>query len=482
MIHADIQIGIIYGGKGLPYAKTASAILQKMNAEGYPISPVLIDNSWKLGAGTIDDRIFQDLQQCSYYVIFLTKDIEYEPGKYTARPNVWLELGLALKNADRNHILCLATFPCREIGSSYLHPSDIASQMVGEINSEDYENDLKKAFYSLLKREKIVPNLASSFAAGLLKNEQYRTDYYDLFAEQELLALNGLSFTAQLRRILDTWNEEKARIEELDAQILFVFERIVFVSFFYQERLHDRLFELLSFDTSNDPSDEAAMAAVRIAGLIKDYIVYRKNPRYQSVLFAKNKRNAEGLQKEISILEKHPCNPVLLLMSYNYLGLAQLHMAQEYAKTVSNGTPEVKEHAYSALKCFDTALALVAQIGDRMGIMESYIYFNRARANAECCRYEEALLDFSDASAFRYQVAQSNKLPLYFCTNFRVKSHLAELEKLRVMHKFNKLSDAQLAAEVNTLRKEIDTLQTSSGIENLEIFGQFYREANLIIA
>ena len=56
MIHLDVQFGIIYGGVGLKYAGIFAEIIRKKEAG--PVTTVLVDDYWKPGAGTIDERIF----------------------------------------------------------------------------------------------------------------------------------------------------------------------------------------------------------------------------------------------------------------------------------------------------------------------------------------------------------------------------------------------------------------------------------------
>lgn len=477
MIHSNIQFGLIYGGAGLTYARRFANIINEKRKVGYPITPVLVDDKWKSGLGTIDDRIFNDLNQCEYYVIFLTKDLEYEPGKYVSRPNVLLELGMALTNVSRSCIMCLSPFPRSDFGISYLFPSDIASQIVAPFNPDNCDEEFEQILEGLLRSRKILPT-SSGLATGIsmLADKRYKVSYYSLFPDHELLSLNNMSYNAQLQTIINNWCIEKEKLPNIETKLVFVLERIVFASFFYHEWLHERLFELLSFEWAE--GDERTRAALQIVKYVKDYIIYRYDPRYKYVLFQKHQINAERIERALKVLSQYDTNPILMLIAYNYLGLATLHMCQ-LADTLPDGDLMLaKQYGWKAVECFNKALEYSESLNDRTGLYEAYIYFNRARAHCELGEFDLAMLDFSDANIYRYQVSQCPKFPGYFCTNFLVKSYLSEIERYRMMKRHNKLTTEQFVMELTQLRKGIDSIQLSSGIEQLQIFGQFYEKVN----
>lgn len=146
MIKTNKKIGIVYCGNSKKYVDEFEKVIIEKKSEGYCIETVVVDNELIDSERMIENRVFANLNKCDYGIVFLTKDLEIEEGKFVSRPNVLLELGYLRGRLKRDCTWCITDFSHEEIESQiYLMPSDF----VGEV-PEEIDNNMKVQSFILI--------------------------------------------------------------------------------------------------------------------------------------------------------------------------------------------------------------------------------------------------------------------------------------------------------------------------------------------
>lgn len=186
MIRPNVKIGIVYSQNSRKYAEDLKTIITQHREQGYCIDYLMVDEEIIDTEREIDARVFNNLNKCSYGIVFLTKDIciNDECYQYVSKPNVLLELGYFKGHINKNNIWCITDFQYKEVKDKYMMPSDMPAEVLEVIDKNNSYNSISKIFdkfittYQIMKLENYNVNDLDS---SLLLNPCYKTNYSTLF-------------------------------------------------------------------------------------------------------------------------------------------------------------------------------------------------------------------------------------------------------------------------------------------------------------
>lgn len=474
MIRPNTKIGIIFSYNSKNYADQLREIINEYRNDGYCIEAVMIDDDFVSNEINLGARVFNNLSQCDYAFVFLTKDLEVvqDDGNvtYVSRPNVTLELGFLRGCTDENSMYCIIDFPNKDINDGkYILPSDISGWYRSPIDPNNSFNDIKKEFINFLNsHENGIMRLANfnveNLTRSLILNKEYKTDYRGIFLLEQFKSIEKYSLKFQLDEILRIWLEEKSRLGIVE-QIIYLYERIVFFPFFPNDFI-DKLNTFLSIDLQ--AKDAYTLACYEILQNIRKYeIGKRQNMTVESPIFYLN--IAENIQKFFKIFEGKSIAPIIECVTQDYMGLAFLNFC---IKSQSSNSVMIEEKYTFALKnakdCFLRVIELSEHsLGDSTYVFVGFAKFNLARAHKMA--KEEAEQDYNEAVNRRWQLANTITFPELFRLNFSIEKIHAQINFFEYMLSKERLNPKDFKKQIVNLRNEVNKLKQTP-VANLSLF------------
>lgn len=460
MIRANKKIGIIYCANSEKYVKDLCEIIVGKKSEGYCLETIVVDNEIIDSERMIDERVFSNLDKCDYGIVFLTKDLQIENGKYISKPNVLIELGYLRGRLGKNYIWCITDFSHKEIEEEkYLLPSDFVAEIPEVIDKNNDKADLKRVVERFIKINNIVKLEdydANNLVGSLILNPHYKTDYEMLFDKERLAKINKYSLKCQQEEILGMWMDEKERLDAA-GQIIYVFERIVFLPFFPQNIICGKLSEFVSVNNNEDIE-----YIQRCRKILKDIVEYEgyKRGRQGYTVPDFYLKCAERMKQDFSILENGQIAPIIECVTTDYVGLCYLNACLSGTNMAKSDLKYDEKRAYleEAKNCFDRVIELnEKKFSDKMEIFQAFAKYNLARALR--AMGESTEWEYCTAINKRKELAGSVSLPEIFRLNFTLEKISAEIDYYGYIKEIGRINLTDYDGKIDGLIKELEDIR-----------------------
>ena len=455
MIRPNKKIGIVYSRKSKKYADELVEIIKDYRERGYCIESVIIDDNLTDQETHLESRIFNNLSKCDYAFIFLYKDLKIDDSlEYVSKPNVMLELGFFMGRLDNNCIQLVIDFPHEDIPTKYIAPTDILGWYYHVIDSNSSYSNIKTLFESFIQAHKNITKIdgynANDLVTSLILNSCYKTDYSGLFTIEQLTLIEKFSVEYQLKEILDIWIEEKNLLSDVQ-RIVYLFERIVYLPFFPNEIIHDKIINFLSID--GDKNNEYILACHNILQNIRDYEEYkRQRPPFETREFYLE------IVKEINTsyekLKICKVAPIIECVTQNYLGLGYLNA---YSVSIDQGI-SYKNLLQKSMKHFLYVIELTeSNLGDNLLLFQAFARYNLARVKRNLGKNAET--EYRKAIQRRETISKYKEFPTIFKLNFALEKILAEYNFYSYMYEEERISKEKYKERVDNLYNELNEIQ-----------------------
>lgn len=461
MIKANKKVGIVYCSNSEKYVDELKRNIIEKKREGYCIETIVVDNELINPERMIDERVFNSLDKCDYGIVFLTKDLTMKDGKSVSRPNVLLELGYLRGRLGKNKIWCITDFPHKDIEEKeYLLPSDFVAEVPEEIDENNYKSGLKRVVEKFIRTHNIVKldNYdANDLVSSLILNPYYRTDFEELFSKDKLMQINKFSLQCQQEEIFEMWVDEKDKLEDA-GQIIYLFERMVFLPFFPKKIIYDKLLDFLSVKIQED--NEYLYACRKILKVVNEYEECKRNKqKYESASFYLNK--AGEIEQELRIFESVKIAPIIECVTRNYLGLCYLNAYLASVKIAKEGKDIVDKGENILEKAkgnFRTVIMLSEKnFSDKVEVFQAFAEYNMARTIKNL--REDAESEYNTAINKRRLLSGASSLPEIFKLNFSLERIHAEIDYYDYIREKGAMDLIDYNEKIESLSKELENIR-----------------------
>ena len=465
MIRPNTKIGIVYSQNSKKYAEDLKEIITQRRQQGYCIDYVMVDEKIIDTEREIGVRVFNNLNKCSYGIVFLTKDIciNDETYQYVSKPNVLLELGYFKGRINKNNIWCIIDFPYKEVKDKYLMPSDIPAEVLEEIDKNNSKNSISRIFDKFITTNQIVKlenYNADDLDSSLLLNPSYKTNYSTLFLESQLKAIEKFSVKWQAEEILNIWMKEKEMLSDVE-QIIYLFERVVMLPFFSEELINERLDNFLNVELST--KSRYAYTCQKILDYINSYEMYKRERKPADFDFCL--KIAENIQEKIEIFQESYISPIIECVARDYIGLGYLNAFLALPQR------EIDDEKYNNLKTnllkkskynFECVLEISEnKLNDSTGIFFAFVYYNLARVYRNLG--ELATFYFKQGINKRNTLSRSKYFPEIFRLNFALERIHAEIDYYDYLKEIG--TQVNYTDEINILKEEMEKMKKTPVVE-----------------
>lgn len=460
MISKYKNVAVIYGGKGRNYAEALhKSILKISDEERYPICSKLIMETI-LTSELLSD-VMELFRQSEFCVGFLTADdvVLSENQTYRLRQNVVFELGMALMQIGRERCILLSDFDSRAAGFEL--PSDMNSLEIRQFDPDDINKVIHDAIEKILQNSKIsiVSETCSELIPqydNLLTRETYYINHENLFLSKQARMVNGSSNYFQ--QILRQWYEECSSLYHYDEKCIYLLERLCFLPLFgctqevntFMKKVADLAYDYKIWDINYYHHNVELLNFVRdlVQGVIEySHIKTLKIPE-KSTAFKKVLDNFLAQ----NIPEYDSCNPLILLVYYNYLGLTYLKLSK----------------AQEAKVAFEQASQYESRVDMSMQIWGGFLYYNMARTCVLLGDLKNANTLFKKAIRIRERWLKVTSFYTKIRNALSFEYFLAKLSYLEMCDENGLLTKAEIQQEYALLEKEIDSYsEEDNSIETL---------------
>lgn len=461
MIRPNVKIGIVYSQNSKKYADDLKEIITQHRQQGYCIDFVMVDEEIIDTEREIGTRVFNNLNKCSYGIVFLTKDIciNDERYQYVSKPNVLLELGYFKGRINKNNIWCIIDFQYKEVKDKYLMPSDIPAEVLEIIDKNNSYNTINKMFNKFIATNKIVrlENYnVNDLDSSLLLNPLYKTNYSTLFLESQLKSIEKFSVKWQAEEILNIWMKEKEMLSDVE-QIIYLFERMVMLPFFSEEILNERLDDFLNIELKT--GSRYAYACQRVLDYINSYEMYKRERKPIDFEFCL--KIAENIQEKIEIFQENNISPIIECVARDYIGLGYLNAFLALPKETKedNKYDDLLEKSKYNFEC--VLQISENKLNDFTGIFFAFVYYNLARVYRNL--RQPATFYFKQGINKRNALSRSKYFPEIFRLNFALERIHAEID----YYDYLKESDNQVdyVYEIKRLKEEMEKMKKTPVVE-----------------
>lgn len=457
MIKSNKRIGIVYCGNSVKYVEALEKIIMEKKQDGYCIESIVVNDKLPDMERAIEKRVFSSLDKCDYGIVFLTKDLEIGTNKFVSKPNVLLELGYLRGRLKREYVWCITDFQHREIEKQiYIMPSDYIGEVSESIDKKNYEADLRNVIEKFIAVHKIAriegydPN---DLVGSLILNPDYKSVYETLFTDGQLSDIEKYSVRFQLQAVLSMWLEEKNRID-VTGQIIYLFERIVFIPFFPEEIMGGKIVEFLSIDNSEN---EYVCASRRILDAIHGYLNYkRKRQRHESASFYL--KQAEEIYNQLDVFNEVEIAPVIECAAQNYMGLCHLNAYFCLSTEVASDQQENNKELEKAKENFCRVMQLSEKkFSGKVDVYSAFAKYNLARVwrNLKC----DADLEYNAAIDKRKFLSECSCFPQIFKLNFSLERIHVEIEYCEYLREKKFLDPSEFKEKMKELDSELSNIK-----------------------
>lgn len=457
MIRPNKKIGIVYCGNSVKYVEALEKAIMEKKKEGYCIETIVVNDKLLDMERAIEKRVFSNLDKCDYGIVFLTKDLEVETNKFVSKPNVLLELGYLRGRLKREYVWCITDFVHKEIEEqTYLMPSDYIGEVSECIDKKNYETALKKVVEKFITVHKVVRIKgydANDLVGSLILNPDYKSVYEELFTGEQLSDIERYSIRFQLQEIFNMWLEEKNKID-VAGQIIYLYERIVFIPFFPEEIVGEKIMEFLSIE---DNENEYVYASRKILDAVHGYLNYkRKRPRHESASFYL--KQAEEIQKQLDVFHEVEIAPIIECVAHNYMGLCHLNAYYCLSGEAAGDEQRIKMELEKAKENFGRVIQLSERkFSSKADVYSAFAKYNLARVlrNLKC----DADLEYHAAMDQRKFLSKCSCFPQIFKLNFSLEKIHAEIEYCEYLREKKLVYPNEFKEKMKELDNELSNIK-----------------------
>ena len=471
MIKPNKKIGIAYCDNSKHYVNELKKLIIEKGKTGYCIETLVVDDNLNDKERNIEKRVFSNLDKCDYGIVFLTKDLKIEENIFISKPNVLIELGYLKGRLKENSVLCITDFPHADIeNSEYILPSDYIGEVLETINKNNYKADLKEIvdnFIRVHNIDKIDHYNANNLINSLLLNALYKTNFETIFSNDNIGNINKYSMEFQQEEIFKIWIEEKEKLSEV-AQIIYIFERIVFLPFFPENILSERLSVFSSVENSEEsPYIDACRKIIKS---ICEYGECKRNIQTPiSNKFYLDK--AKELEDAFLIFQNNTVSPIIECVTRNYIGLCYLN-SYIGSKEDAKNTEDLK----MAKENFTKVLVLSTQnFSNKLEIFQAFAKYNMARVKRNL--QVDAETEYIEAISKRKNLSKAYCMPPIFKLNFMLERIHAEIDYFDYKKENNTINLIDYKTKIEDLDKELLALKQTPAID-VSLFSSLENKLN----
>lgn len=211
---------------------------------------------------------------------------------------------------------------------------------------------------------------------SIILNNKYKTKFKIIFSEEGLGMINKYSLKYQREKIFKMWIQEKEELSAVE-QIIYLYEHIVFVSFFPEKEIGDKLMDFLSVEYNEE--SEYVFACYKILRLIKEYGGYKRSERgneTEAIYLTK----ASEIQQQLDRFDNVKIAPIIECVARNYLGLCYLNAYLTTVKADNGDIEQQKVNLKIERDSFEKVIEMSENnFGDRVEIFQAFARYNLAR-------------------------------------------------------------------------------------------------------
>ena len=469
MIRA-FRILLIYGGQ--ESYDLAESMRAKICNSNYPVIVTIVDNNYtgRKATESITQRIFEAIDGNDYAIVFLTKALaiqqpENEKNIYTAKPNLWLEIGYTRKMIDPKYIKYLANFPYSLIKSGeYLVASDLPNVSYEEVSDTNTVDHIWRKFSGQLCSEGILSELPVDKKDLLLFNPSYKTDFRQLFSDAELEKLSGVHPEKQYHMLWDHWLDGHREFSNADSRkyiaqytidqwhLLYLFERVVFLVLF-PASLQQDIREFMYKNYSGMPENLEKYS--KLYNAVIDYIKShdgKQGPKtYQRIY--KSIKDAYGEMENVA--------PIVSIIAKNYCGLACYNQVRSYVNGNMELDTEMSQKLLNeARECFTYVIEndSIDGLGDTLEVFVGFAAYNLARV----CQMQGDIYNANDyfwkAIKAREALSKEKKFPKVMQLYYRSELYHAQIDYYQFAQSHPELEIELEEGLVERIKREIEEM------------------------
>lgn len=332
--------------------------------------------------------------------------------------------------------------------------------IVYSFNSIKYANELKQIIINYRTEGYCIePIMVDNFLLDQERNIELRVfdnlskcDYAFVFLTKDLYINSKDMFVSkpnslewQLKEIFSIWMSEKSMLSDAE-QIVYIFERIVFLPFFPEKIIGSQLIDFLSVDVTEENS--YIMACCKIIKNVNLYEEHkRKRNQIESTIFYTN--IAKAILEEMQKFKLSKIAPIIGCVSKNYIGLSYLNSSLKSCN---------KENLKVAEKNFKEVIELSSNnLGDNMDVIQAFAKYNLARVKKNLNENAEA--EYSIAIHKRDELSKASKFPQMFRLNFALERIHAEIDFCDYMLKTQEIDTTCYLRKIETMQKELSDIR-----------------------
>lgn len=309
-----------------------------------------------------------------------------------ASQNVILETGLIWGQIGNfNNITFITTFPFSDLKfQKYSLPSDIpilTKYVISLAEDKTLEIEIDK----LIKDKLLEGGLQIAPYKNLCNDEGYIVDYKNFFSPKQLIEINGqklkdidkenkLTHREQFEYIIELWNKDLHSLKYDDERIIYIFERLVFLSYFHKDKQQ-------GFKWAKNALNSIIHKPSNYHEILNQVLEYIKAKGEENNSFFNFKKIADNLLTIKSQLSR--LNPVIEVYLNDYIGLACRMTVIEFRKdeSVDNDfipTDYLKNALVALNRCIDLEFHSAYEAAT---LWRGYSLYNRARIYSDLSLY-----------------------------------------------------------------------------------------------
>jgi len=312
MLKPKINIGIVYGHDS-DLLNLAEEKIISMSKDGYRVKPAIINqDTLRRENGNIFKAIVEKFSDIDAAIIFMTPDdlaISVKDCESMLTANKSL-LAQEFKNRlflrSRQNVIYELGYVTGIVGEKKYRifcPANI--EIPSDIQGKYTERDLSHSNVTEVIEDFIVNNLSCFKRKSTLRDSAYVTDYSNVINDPT--------------NSLDEFAVEFNALDSDDDKIFYLFERIVFNSYFDQpEWWYKRILEISSTNALQKNCIEI------LSGVLSYMGAWRPSPKKDEDVKDLNRiyNVKEKIKHNVNAIIGSDINPVILMVAYDYLGLS----------------------------------------------------------------------------------------------------------------------------------------------------------------
>lgn len=370
MLKPKKNIGIVYGhDSGL--LDVSINKIETLSQQGYRVKPVILnDESLRRENGLVFLVFKQKFSNIDAALVFMTPDdraLSVRESDEILTSNTGLtadELKKRLRYRPRQNVVYELGYVTAKVGDNKYKvfcPENV--EIPSDIQGKFVERNLDKANVENVIEDFVIHNIAADKQISVLSQIDYVSDYSNLCKNQE--------------NALDEFEREYLELDSNNEKIFYLFERIVFDSYFQKPEWW------LQKINSISPVGDTERLCLEMLLAVSDYMTaWKPSPNKSENIQDINKIYSakSRLEKCLSAANSQSINPVVKMVGYDYLGLTLNKLGRD------NSFNKSDREVYLSLSIdsLKKTIELADQYDDKqLKLWRGFAQFNLARSMHE---------------------------------------------------------------------------------------------------